>query len=68
MEVTGKPQSKTSYLKDPGSVQDPYGFMVDKNDLGKISLLMFRLSIVSIISQLLHIHILFFPHNNAPPQ
>lgn len=68
-EVTGKPQSKTSYLEDPGSIEDhPYWFMVDKIDLGKTFLPVLRLSTLSIISRVLHIHISFFPHNNAPSQ
>jgi len=37
MEVNGKPQPKTSYLEDPSSIEDHlYGFMVDKNDVGKV--------------------------------
>jgi hypothetical protein len=69
VEVTGKPQSKTSYLEDPGSIEDHlYGFMVDKNNLGKIFLPVPQLPTVSIISPLLYSDISFFPHNNASPQ
>lgn len=66
MKVTGKPQSKTSYLEAPGSIHDHlYGFMVDKNDLRKICLLGIQLSTISINTRILHTHISFFPRQQC---